>query len=132
MRKFLCALVILAACAGCSSETEGSVAAEVKMTDDFMYEPDPLTISVGETATWINDSSQSHTVTAYEEKLPEGADFFASGGATSEEQARSDLEDGLIDEGETFEVTFNEPGTYTYFCIPHESQGMIATVVVEE
>ncbi|PSP69167.1 halocyanin, partial [Halobacteriales archaeon QH_9_66_26] len=26
--------------------------------------------------------------------------------------------------GETFEVTFDVPGTYDYFCIPHERAGM--------
>lgn len=102
------------------------------MTSGLTFEPDQLTVSVGETATWTNDSSQSHTVTAYEDELPEGAEFFSSGGANSEDEARDDLESALINEGESFEMTFDEPGTYTYFCIPHESQGMVATIVVEE
>ena len=32
--------------------------------------------------------------------------------------------------GETFSFTFDEPGTYTYFCGPHEDQGMVGTVTV--
>jgi plastocyanin len=33
-------------------------------------------------------------------------------------------------EGETFEVTFEVPGTYRYVCLPHEDHGMRGTVVV--
>ncbi|GBC92618.1 Plastocyanin [bacterium HR15] len=30
----------------------------------------------------------------------------------------------------TFTYTFNQPGTYEYYCIPHESIGMVGTVRV--
>ncbi len=33
--------------------------------------------------------------------------------------------------GSSFSYTFNEPGTYTYFCSPHEADNMIGTVIVE-
>lgn len=101
------------------------------MTSDRRFDPTELTIGSGETVTWTNDSSEAHTVTAYEEELPDEAQFFASGGAPTEEAARKDLEDGLLTEGESVEMTFSEPGTYRYFCIPHEDAGMVATVVVE-
>jgi plastocyanin len=71
-------------------------------------------------------------VTAYGDSLPDGAEFFASGGASSEQDARDDLSGGLLTEGETFSVTFSEPGTYEYFCIPHEQVGMTGTIIVEE
>ena len=32
--------------------------------------------------------------------------------------------------GATSSFTFEEPGTYDYYCIPHESQGMVGTVTV--
>ena len=101
------------------------------MTSDRRFDPTELTIGTGETVTWTNDSSEAHTVTAYEDELPGEAQFFASGGAPTEEAARKDLEDGLLTEGESVEMTFSEPGTYRYFCIPHEDAGMVATVVVE-
>ncbi|MFC7230941.1 plastocyanin/azurin family copper-binding protein [Saliphagus sp. GCM10025308] len=37
----------------------------------------------------------------------------------------------LSDEGETFEHTFDETGTFTYYCSPHVSMGMKGAVVVE-
>jgi hypothetical protein len=32
--------------------------------------------------------------------------------------------------GGTFSFTFEEPGTFDYFCIPHEQLGMIGSVTV--
>ena len=109
----------------------GSDDAGVTMTDGQRFDPEEYTVQVGEPVVWTNESSESHTVTAYEDDLPDGADYFASG-ATSETDARDDVAAQLIGAGERFEWTFDEPGTYTYFCIPHEDQGMVATIVVEE
>jgi plastocyanin len=128
MSRILVALVFLIALTGCS----GDESTAVTMTAGKTFEPDEKRVKVGGTVTWENDSSESHTVTVYDDELPSDADYFASGGASSEDEARDDLAEGLIDQGETFEMTFEEPGTYTYFCIPHESQGMVATIVVEE
>lgn len=37
-----------------------------------------------------------------------------------------------LGEGDEFEWTFEVPGEYTYFCIPHEAAGMVANLTVEE
>jgi plastocyanin len=102
------------------------------MPEGHRFSPSTLEVAVGEEITFENDGSESHTVTAVEESLPEGADYFASGGASTEEEARNAVEDGLISNGDTFTLTLNEPGTYRYFCIPHESQGMTGTIVVSD
>lgn len=94
------------------------------------FSPAEITIDVGETVAFVNDSTQSHTVTAYEDRIPDGAPYFASGGFSTEAAARDDLAEGLIDPGERYEVTFEEPGTYEYFCIPHEELGMTGTITV--
>lgn len=100
------------------------------MLQSSQFEPATLTITIGETVTWTNSGSEPHTVTAYEDKLPDGAEFFSSGG-DDEASARDDPQSAFIDGGDSFEVTFNEPGRYEYFCIPHESLGMRGTIVVE-
>ncbi len=92
--------------------------------------PGTLEVEEGATVRWRNDSDESHTVTAYQRSLPEGAGYFASGGASDEREARDDVAAGLMIAGETFEVTFDRPGEYEYFCIPHEKDGMRGTVVV--
>ena len=37
----------------------------------------------------------------------------------------------MLNKGDTFKQTFNVPGTYKYFCIPHEAACMVGTIVVE-
>ena len=96
------------------------------------FVPAEITVQAGDTVTWEVAGGDVHTVTAYEDSVPNGAPYFASGGAADESEAREELAAGLLQEGEAFEVTFEEPGTFEYFCIPHESAGMTGTVVVEE
>ncbi|AWB27465.1 plastocyanin/azurin family copper-binding protein [Halococcoides cellulosivorans] len=69
-------------------------------------------------------------------RLPTGAAFFASGGFDDEVNAvRSFVEElgggGAISPGEQFVHTFEVPGWYHYYCIPHLAAGMVATVYVE-
>jgi plastocyanin len=101
------------------------------MVDAQRYDPGTITIEPGETITWVNESDEAHTVTAYGDEIPEGASYFASGGASNEEEARDSLSEGLLESGDSFEVTLDQPGTYEYYCIPHESAGMKGTIVVE-
>lgn len=118
-------LSIAAMAAACSSPA-GSV---VAMTDAYEFEPATITVEPG-TVEFRNESNQAHTVTAYEASLPEGARYFSSAG-DFEARAREDLTEGLIRPGEGYEVVLDVPGTYRYFCIPHEDQGMTGTIVVE-
>lgn len=103
----------------------------VDMTDDLVFDPDSLTISAGTTVTWENVGVVDHTVTAYEDKIPADAEYFASGGFESEGSARDNQQAGFVGEGETYSHTFEVPGSYEYFCIPHESAGMTASITVE-
>jgi plastocyanin len=128
IKRVLVVAAVALALVGCSDKERPP--GEVGMTGSHAFDPKEITIDAGETVTWVNDSSEAHTVTAIEDSLPEGADYFATGGFDSEEEARDGVSDGLLTGGETFEVTFDEPGTYRYVCIPHESNGMEGTVVV--
>jgi plastocyanin len=70
--------------------------------------PDPITVTAGTTVTWTNLESEDHTVTS---------------------------NDGLFDTPlwfrDSFSFTFTEPGTYEYYCIPHEDDDMLGKVIVE-
>jgi plastocyanin len=123
------ALGTLGALGACSSS--GAAGNEVTMSDSFVFEPKEITVAPGETITFSNTSSNVHTVTAVEDSLPEGAKYFASGGFSSEKEARDNISEGLLRAGDRYEVTLDKPGTYQYFCIPHESSGMAGTIVVE-
>jgi plastocyanin len=109
----------------------GSQTNTVEMTDDLKFAPEEIEIPAGTTVTWKNVGSIGHTVTAYEDKIPDGATYFASGGFDSEQAAKDGYPDkGNITEGRTYEHTFETKGTYEYYCIPHEMNGMVGTVEV--
>lgn len=111
-----------------AQDGEGTV---VDMTDDLVFAPEEVTVAPGTTVVWENVGQVGHSVTAYEDEIPEEAEFFASGDLESEEAARSAYPaEGDVAGGESYEHTFDVEGTYEYFCIPHESVGMLGTVVV--
>lgn len=93
------------------------------MVTGNQFEPSNLTITAGTTVLWRNVDSVAHTSTANPVLVDEGQQW----------------DSGLLDGGDTFEHTFDEPGTYPYYCIPHasidqetgECSGMCATIVVE-
>lgn len=136
-RRFLATLGggAVAALSGCSAV--GSTASggdyDIGMTA-VAFRPTEITVSVGDTVVWKNTSSRNHSVTAYESGIPDDADYFASGGYESEAAARDAWQNlnGVITNGDTYEHTFEVPGTFNYFCIPHERGGMVGQVVVEE
>lgn len=99
------------------------------------FDPTTVTIARGEEVVWENTGTRDHTVTAYEASLPDGAEFFASGEFDSEQAARdawANSSGGALSNGDQFTYTFEIPGEYDYFCIPHESGGMVGTIVVED
>jgi plastocyanin len=105
----------------------------VDMTDSLVFDPEEVTVQVGTEVVWENVGSVGHSVTAYEDGIPEGADYWASGGFDSESAARGAYpSQGDVPGGESYSHTFETTGTHEYFCIPHESVGMVGEVVVTE
>jgi plastocyanin len=125
---------------GDGTETPGDgdgSAHTVEMTDGLAFEPDSLTVAPGDTVTWDNVGGQGHSVTAYEEGIPDGAEYWASGGFDSEQAARDGYgiggsleETGNVPGGESWSHTFETEGTHEYFCIPHEGGGMVGQIEV--
>ena len=154
-RRFLGAAATLAAVgiAGCGGDgngngngngdtpTDGGGATPqthtVDMTDELVFEPGSLTVAPGDTVVWENVGDVGHSVTAYEDSIPEGAEYWASGGFDSEQAARdaysmtgSTEETGNVPGGESWSHTFETEGTHEYFCIPHEAGGMVGEIEV--
>ncbi|WP_240938245.1 plastocyanin/azurin family copper-binding protein, partial [Haloarcula rubripromontorii] len=98
------------------------------------FNPEELTVSVGDKVAWKHAGGEAHNVVAYEEELPEGATYWASGGFESESAAREGWENGkgAVQSGQSYVHTFETAGEHGYFCVPHEAAGMVGTVVVEE
>jgi len=101
------------------------------MTEENSFSPSEATVKAGENLEFRNDSGAAHSVTAYDDGVPERAEYFSSGNLKDEGAAREGVGAALVKPDDSFEITFGEPGTYRYFCIPHESQGMKGTITVE-
>ncbi|MEF8818623.1 MAG: plastocyanin/azurin family copper-binding protein [Haloferacaceae archaeon] len=133
-RRQVLAALGTAALGGCAAAgSSGGDDYDVGMTA-VAFDPSAVTVSAGETVVWRNTSTRAHSVTAYEDAIPDGADYFASGGFESETAARDGWANGLtgnVTSGDEFTHRFELPGTYEYFCIPHERSGMVGRVVVE-
>lgn len=100
-----------------------TIGATVGMTNQLTYTPERVSIRAGQTVKWTNTSDIVHTVTADPQKANNPEHVRLPG------QART-FDSGDIEPGGTFTHTFTVPGTYRYFCIPHEAAGMVGEVEV--
>lgn len=107
-------LLLAGSIVGAVSELGGDdpVAAPASATEvaiqDFQFGPKELTVAVGDTVTWVNRDSFVHTVA----------------GSDSPPDQSPDLA-----EGDSYEFTFAEAGTYEYVCTIHVT--MRGTITVE-
>ncbi len=95
---------------GAASASGGEEIADIGPGDitivNFAYEDPEFTAAVGDEVVWVNEGAAPHTVT--------GEDF----------------DSGVIRSGKGWTHTFDEPGTYEYWCTNHEG-AMTGTIVVE-
>jgi plastocyanin len=71
------------------------------------YDPQEVTVKVGDTVTWVNEDAPKHDVVA------DNGEFKSQ----------------LFDKGQSFSYTFTKAGTYPYHCSIHP--GMTGTVIVQ-
>lgn len=73
---------------------------------NFAFNPSSLTVKVGDTVTWTNDSGTAHTATADD----------------------GSFDSGTVKASTPFQHTFTAAGTFSYHCSIHSS--MKATITV--
>ena len=100
-----------------------AAAAKVNMTASLKFDPETVTIEAGQTVLWENTSDANHTVTADPVKAKNKDNCSLPAGALP-------FDSGTIQPGNTYSQTFTVPGTYKYFCVPHEAMGMTGKVIV--
>jgi plastocyanin len=109
----LAATLLLVIAPACGSDEAGDAAMEASTggdtvsIEDFVYKPAELTVKAGTTVSFTNEDGFAHTVTADDRSY----------------------DSGNLDEGESFDHVYDQPGTYEYFCAIHNS--MTGSVVVE-
>lgn len=114
---------------GDSGGSGGDNTVAVSPDGGLNFAPEELTVSVGDTVTW-DFQAPTHNVDAWPEhhdqiSIPDGAEGFGTMDQGGDAFA-------TVDEGTTFEHTFETAGEYTYVCTPHAASGMVGTIVVEE
>ena len=98
----------------------------IKMADTpAVYEPAKVTVSVGQPVEWMNTGKNVHSVTLVPEDAQNAKD-------ASEPKGAPTFDSGFMAPGSKFTYTFTVPGTYHYFCVPHEKAGMVGIVVVKK
>ncbi len=90
----------------------------------FCFAPIAVTIAPGDTVTWSNTSGAAHTVKRCNPAACEG-----KSGGTGTDANFGSAEIGLP-AGRTFQYTFDQPGTYVYFCTLHGYSLMHGTITV--
>jgi plastocyanin len=84
-----------------------TAAADTGVTiSDFQFAPGSVTIDVGDTVTWTNEGPTPHSATADD------------GG----------FDTGIFDAGQSRSETFDQAGTFAYFCTPHPNMRGTITV----
>jgi plastocyanin len=91
------------------STSSGPSAAKTAEILDNRYAPNPLTVPVGTTVSWINDGTNLHTVTSF----------------------NGSFDSGTLGAGQSWSYTFNTPGEYRFYCRQHLLNGMIGSIVVQ-
>ncbi|MFC7130488.1 plastocyanin/azurin family copper-binding protein [Haloferax chudinovii] len=97
---------------GLSQQASAQETPVVKMGNNY-FDPIGLHVEPGTTVRF-EIAAGAHSATAYQNRIPSDASAFDS---------------GVISSG-GYEYTFEEPGTYDYYCIPHKTVGMVGRIVV--
>ncbi len=121
----LSVLPLLQACGDGKARISDDGNRVIEMNDQMQFAPAHLTIRVGQTVTWRNAGAMVHTSTC------DPASAQRREHAVFPDEAKP-WDSGLIRKGESWSRSFDIPGEYTYFCIPHEAGGMIGSLSVEE
>ncbi|HEX2295969.1 MAG TPA: plastocyanin/azurin family copper-binding protein [Actinomycetota bacterium] len=119
------AAAVLTACNTSDRVSGGSGSDAVVTVSGLAFDPASLEVPAGTQVTWTNDDSVAHTVTSGAQG-EQGAP-----GVTEDEPARPDglFDADLAEEGDELSFTFEEAGTYRYYCDVHRQ--MRGEIVVE-
>lgn len=93
---------------------EVSIVSGASTLTDTAFDPNPVNVKVGDTVKWTNNDNVPHTV--------------IEGSPSTTGEAEGGFASDIFSPGMTFEHTFNQTGTFEYYCSLHP--GMVGTVIV--
>lgn len=106
---------------GCTA-TNAQSAVTVDATNSLKFVPASVCLKAGGTITWKNVGNLPHTTTDEASLAANPADAALPSGASPWNHP--------LNPGVPFSLKLTVPGTYKYFCIPHELLGMLGQITV--
>ncbi len=122
---------------GDGTKTYDAVVSGALMNSDVMqYFPPSLTIHQGDSVRFTNSTPVPHTVSFNPQDYPGGDPFESEqtslpNGFDGSGFANSGIIGQDFPLGQTFEMKFTTPGTFTYVCLLHSTEGMVGDIVVQ-
>lgn len=113
MRKYALLVTLLLWGFGLIGQTKHQVTANSNNT----FDPNTLSISVGDTVMWTNTGG-NHNVNGSTDVYSGNPEGFSNGAASSDAWS--------------YEFVFTQPGTYNYQCDPHVGLGMTGSITVND
>jgi predicted secreted protein with PEFG-CTERM motif len=93
--------------------TKGAASGQACVAANNCFDPANAQTTVGETVTWTNDDTASHTVTS---------------GNPNDNTTGTVFDSGLVKAGGTYHEVFTSAGTFNYFCQVHPWMTGVVTV----
>ena len=96
---------------------------------EYRYAPAALTIKAGDTVIFKGISGGLHNLQFYPDSIPPGSAEALDAAITDKQGPLAHV---LVGEGESIIITFVgvPSGRYKFFCLPHQTMGMVGTIVV--
>ncbi|HEY6538347.1 MAG TPA: plastocyanin/azurin family copper-binding protein [Candidatus Dormibacteraeota bacterium] len=107
--------------AGCTAATAQSTVT-IAAGNDLKFSPSSACLKVGGTVTWKNSGDITHTTTDDTADAAVASDAALPSGAASWNHQ--------LPGGASWSLKLTVAGTYKYFCIPHETLGMVGSITV--
>ncbi|KFK34454.1 hypothetical protein AALP_AA5G147400 [Arabis alpina] len=101
-----------------------AMAIEILLGSDdggLVFVPSDFTVAKGEKIVFKNNAGFPHNVVFDEDEIPSGVDVS---------KISMDDQELLNGAGDKYEVTLTVPGSYGFFCAPHQGAGMVGKVTV--
>jgi len=93
--------------------TKGASGGQACVTANNCFDPSNVQVAPGDTVTWTNSDTASHTVTS---------------GNPNDNTTGTVFDSGLVKAGGTFSFKFTDAGTFNYFCQVHPWMTGMVTV----
>ncbi|HVA20768.1 MAG TPA: plastocyanin/azurin family copper-binding protein [Candidatus Micrarchaeia archaeon] len=97
-------------------------AVTIDATNAFKFSPASVCLKAGGTVTWKNVGNVYHTTTDMTSLAASAKDAAVPAGATGWNHP--------LPPAASWSLALRTPGLYKYFCVPHESLGMLAQITV--